>query len=555
MIRTSATTSVPKPTSGLLSERSTQPLGGVKQALLSDTLSSSDSQSQLPSKRGRLFSALKPSQHQPAADLEQAAHDTASAENGASLSSQHEPAADLDQAPRLNVKRRTSRLSFSTDFDHPPAKKYQYFLSHKKSHSELGLVPGQVAKNFHDSLELLGHVGWMDVDNLGKINQGELRAAIAECASMLVILNDETPDSEWCRFEWKMAQEFDVPVKVIVDMELCSKKRALSLLTELRHENMLRYSLLEYTERYRRDTLAALSQFLHDVAPLDKHGKLQKPKRSWRSARSSYSDPLMFGQEDSVEQHVLHPLYETYTLVGGAPARPPTSGVWLAYVYLANSSSAICALTWLLGVFLLPEGSDVFVSYHVEVTSALWMCCIPQLSASMMRLLRSEDMMRVLEMIEQQQTGEELSKSLHVRDFPSLPCPSLPCHVLLRPAGPVTPFHAHHALPRPSTPFHALLCASHISSAALAQRNSGRAAKLGFQFAAVFQAMVIAIVVCMFADPQYMGEGVPSWVQCVSMSSIAVFSTLFAMTVVSAVSGASQHGLIHSISRIQVRAC
>ena len=39
-------------------------------------------------------------------------------------------------------------------------KEFHYFLSHKKEHSKHGSVPGHVALNLHDSLQLLGFRGW-----------------------------------------------------------------------------------------------------------------------------------------------------------------------------------------------------------------------------------------------------------------------------------------------------------------------------------------------------------------------------------------------------------
>jgi hypothetical protein len=109
---------------------------------------------------------------------------------------------------------------------------FEYFLSHKKSHSKDGFVPGQIAKNLHDSLGLLGHAGWFDVDNLERITMEELRAAVGRCDAMVVFLNDETAQSKWCVYEWDCARELEVPVKVIVDMERYSKKAALALLNE-----------------------------------------------------------------------------------------------------------------------------------------------------------------------------------------------------------------------------------------------------------------------------------------------------------------------------------
>ena len=47
---------------------------------------------------------------------------------------------------------------------------------------------------------------------------------------MIILLNDETCDSEWCRFEWQVAQENEIPVKCIVDVETSSKHEVINKL-------------------------------------------------------------------------------------------------------------------------------------------------------------------------------------------------------------------------------------------------------------------------------------------------------------------------------------
>ena len=39
---------------------------------------------------------------------------------------------------------------------------------------------------------------------------------------MVVLLNNETAQSEWCRYEWDVAAELGLPVKVLVDLERLS---------------------------------------------------------------------------------------------------------------------------------------------------------------------------------------------------------------------------------------------------------------------------------------------------------------------------------------------
>ena len=117
----------------------------------------------------------------------------------------------------------------------PPGKLHHFFLSHKKAHSTSGKVPEQVAKNFHDSLELLGFSGWFDIDDLKRIAKEDLRAALSQCCSVIILMNDETPDSEFCRYEWQCASELGLPCKVIVDMERASKAALLGRVNHQTH--------------------------------------------------------------------------------------------------------------------------------------------------------------------------------------------------------------------------------------------------------------------------------------------------------------------------------
>ena len=148
-----------------------------------------------------------------------------------------------------------------------PEKNYAYFLSHKKQHSMFGGVPAQIAKNIHDSLQLLGHHGWMDIDNLAQINEAHIREGIQQCESMIILINDETWMSEWCVFEWQVAKELCLPVKIVVDMERCSKALALKKLGDFPH--LLTYQFCELTERHRRDCLAELSNFLSEIKSVE----------------------------------------------------------------------------------------------------------------------------------------------------------------------------------------------------------------------------------------------------------------------------------------------
>ena len=74
----------------------------------------------------------------------------------------------------------------------------QLFATCTRSGINCGSVPGHVALNLHDSLQLLGFHGWCDVDNLHEISKDGIRAGIAACCCMIVLINDESHLSDWC---------------------------------------------------------------------------------------------------------------------------------------------------------------------------------------------------------------------------------------------------------------------------------------------------------------------------------------------------------------------
>ena len=61
------------------------------------------------------------------------------------------------------------------------------------------------------------------VRNAEERNPASVRQAVRECRVMVVLLNEETFDSEWCKYEWQCAEEFGVPVIVLIDMARASK--------------------------------------------------------------------------------------------------------------------------------------------------------------------------------------------------------------------------------------------------------------------------------------------------------------------------------------------
>ena len=76
-------------------------------------------------------------------------------------------------------------------------------------------------------MELLGFNGWFDIDDLKEISKEAIDVAVADCATIIVLLNDETIDSEWCRHEWAAAARLGLPTKVLVDLQRSDKQSLL----------------------------------------------------------------------------------------------------------------------------------------------------------------------------------------------------------------------------------------------------------------------------------------------------------------------------------------
>ena len=277
----------------------------------------------------------------------------------------------------------------------PPPKEYafEYFLSHKKSHSKDGLVPGQIAKNLHDSLSLLGHQGWFDVDNLETITKESLRDSVSKCASMIVMINDETAESEWCLFEWACASEAGIPIKVIVDMERCSKKAALALLGAA-HSHMLQYQLIEYTEAHRRECLAGVTRFLQECASRRNTLRL-----------SSTSQPR--------ELRLIPPHFEMLCLFCGMPISTTEGRLADAWVVCARVLIALLHVYWIIQ--LVYAKGPMFNNYMTCASSNFFVVAASVQMILFTQILRSEKLAKMLANVHEFETGEELATRLYTR--------------------------------------------------------------------------------------------------------------------------------------------
>ena len=95
----------------------------------------------------------------------------------------------------------------------PAGKTYHVFLSHKKEKAE----SEGLAVALKDQLTTRGFKSFFDRDNLDDISQDSLDRSIRESCCLLVVLDDVTLNSEWCRAAIKTAAAAGVTIRCLVD--------------------------------------------------------------------------------------------------------------------------------------------------------------------------------------------------------------------------------------------------------------------------------------------------------------------------------------------------
>lgn len=210
-----------------------------------------------------------------------------------------------------------------------------YFLSHKKHHSKLGLMPEQVAKNIHDSLEMLGHKGFFDVDDLDEISKDNLANCVAKCSTMIVYMNDETIMSEWCMYEWEVANKLDIPIKVIIDMSSCVKREVVDVVKESKCAFLLQHQWLEYSDASRLAIVEELSRWVSDVG--------RKTTGTDRRGLMFDNDGALCVRDHGTAIQLFHPLFEKYMLFCGLVYNPSAwSGRVAAWTRLVRLNAFAC---------------------------------------------------------------------------------------------------------------------------------------------------------------------------------------------------------------------
>ena len=97
----------------------------------------------------------------------------------------------------------------------PQGKTYHVFLSHKKEKPESETL----AVSLKDILASKGYSSFFDKDNLDQISQEVLDQSIRESCCLLVVLDDVTLNSEWCRAEIKTAHAAGIYIRCLVDSD------------------------------------------------------------------------------------------------------------------------------------------------------------------------------------------------------------------------------------------------------------------------------------------------------------------------------------------------
>lgn len=138
----------------------------------------------------------------------------------------------------------------SLQYPLPPGKKYHYFLSHKKKHSKYGLQPEALAMAFHDVLKWRGYSGFFDVDDLKEITVSQLEHSVKQSCTVIVFLHDETCESEWCRLEWKVAEQNQIPVLCVADQMNFKKQTLIDQVSQV-CPHLLVNQWLNYLESHR----------------------------------------------------------------------------------------------------------------------------------------------------------------------------------------------------------------------------------------------------------------------------------------------------------------
>jgi len=214
------------------------------------------------------------------------------------------------------------------------------------------------------------------------------------------VLNDETHLSEWCQYEWTEAAAAGLPVKVVVDMERCSKREALKTLGAA-HPKLMVYQWTELTDRHRRDCLAEVGDFLLEATETAGAGPDQ----------GSDSGALRFGADG---QQVMHDAFEVLLIFGGVPYRTPSRRAVRSWVFFVLCGRAVCLATCITR--LVYAHGPSYTDFHSCLGMVLVHTYIFYAPFRLNRALRSDAILKMLATL-QGGTAAELGQRLHRHTF------------------------------------------------------------------------------------------------------------------------------------------
>eukprot|EP00927_Polykrikos_kofoidii_P076668 TRINITY_DN7372_c0_g1_i1.p1 TRINITY_DN7372_c0_g1~~TRINITY_DN7372_c0_g1_i1.p1 ORF type:complete len:753 (+),score=70.30 TRINITY_DN7372_c0_g1_i1:208-2259(+) len=243
----------------------------------------------------------------------------------------------------------------------PRGKIFHYFLSHKKHHSRMADASEHVARSLHDALEAAGYIGFFDIDDLDMIDRDSIEEGVKRSCVMLVVISDETAESEWCRFEWEIAQANDVEIKCIVDLQRFNKKEVIS--SVIAYPMLLKHQWTDYSDRMRRSCFVEIDRWV------------QKRIGNISGRMTQYSQAHV--------HDTIHPLFQHLLLVAGMPLRrelPSGLSIVTTWVWISRVLTLVCS-GLCMARLLVAEGpahmDSVSTSYvfliHVVVIHSCWM--------------------------------------------------------------------------------------------------------------------------------------------------------------------------------------
>mmetsp|Transcript_2482 Transcript_2482/g.3222 ORF Transcript_2482/g.3222 Transcript_2482/m.3222 type:complete len:346 (-) Transcript_2482:89-1126(-) len=97
--------------------------------------------------------------------------------------------------------------------------RYSPFISHKKFHSKNGQASEMLAEKLYCAFKNCGRNPFYDKMNLETIAKEALIDAVKNSDSMVIILDDETAQSEWCKLEWEAAHKAGIPIFTMYDQQ------------------------------------------------------------------------------------------------------------------------------------------------------------------------------------------------------------------------------------------------------------------------------------------------------------------------------------------------